>query len=198
MHHNLPNPLVVIALEQETCGLFDRAEVPVLYTGVGKINATFQLTKALASYPATERSQLLVINFGTAGSNRFRQGECVACDTFIQRDMDAESLGFEKYTTPFDPTPAVLKFPPLLGRLPRGVCGTGDSFCTADSRTDVDVFDMEAYALAKVCWLYGATFASVKYISDGADASAPDAWRDSLRRAAEAFVAVYDEITRRP
>ena len=61
-------PLVVMALPQEGGALFESVQVPVLYTGVGKINAAYHLTLRLAEYRARNLPLPLVVNFGTAGS----------------------------------------------------------------------------------------------------------------------------------
>ena len=39
---------------------------------------------------------------------------------------------------------------------------------------------MEAYALAKVCYLYNVPFISFKYITDGADGSASVDWEENV------------------
>ena len=61
------NILIVCGLEQETQGQLD--DWNVLYTGVGKINATYKLTELFGTYhsrPAVRRNHPLVINYGTA------------------------------------------------------------------------------------------------------------------------------------
>jgi adenosylhomocysteine nucleosidase len=192
--NDLPDPLVVMALEQEAGDVFQRAGVPVLYTGVGKVNAAYHLALRLAAYSHAGAPVPFVVNFGTAGSPQFPARSVVACRSFVQRDMDASALGFEVGQTPFDPVPLVLTFPALDLGLPEGVCGSGDSFATTCIATSCSVFDMEAYALAKVCWLQGAKFASIKYITDGADHEAADTWKANLQAAPERFLEVYHHI----
>ncbi len=63
--------LVVMALPLEAQDVFERAGIPVLYTGVGKVNAAMTLTRALAGYRQAGRSLPHVVNFGSAGSRRF-------------------------------------------------------------------------------------------------------------------------------
>ena len=46
----------------------------------------------------------------------------------------------------------VCTFEPVFKHLPSAVCGSGDSFATRPTDMDCGVVDMEAYALAKVCW----------------------------------------------
>ena len=47
---SLPQRLIVMALDIESDGLFEEHGVPVLYTGLGKINAAIALTRHLAAY----------------------------------------------------------------------------------------------------------------------------------------------------
>ena len=187
--------LVVIALELEGQGLFERADVSVLYTGLGKVNAAISLARRLATLRVRGTAPELVLNFGTAGSRSFATGSVVACREFVQRDMDVTGLGFALGETPFESVPAKLSFPSVFGHLPEGVCGTGDRFETGVAGLACDVIDMEAYALAKTCLVEGVPFACAKYISDGADASAANDWQASLPGAAAAFFALYQELT---
>jgi len=189
-------PLVVIALEIEGQGLFEQAEVSVLYTGLGKVNAALVLARRLATLRAQGALPELVVNFGTAGSRTFTTGSVVACRKFVQRDMDVTGLGFALGETPFETLPAMLSFPSVLGDLPEGVCGTGDRFETGTAGLACDVIDMEAYALAKACLAEGVPFACAKYISDGADHAAADDWQASLPKAAAAFMALYRTLSR--
>ena len=186
-----PDPLVVMALELESQGEFERAGVDVLYTGVGKVNATFALTRRLVEYRGAGRPLPQVINFGTAGSRRFATGTLVGCHVFVQRDMDVSAMGFQLGVTPSEQVPTRLEFPVIFGELPAAVCSSGDSFETRDLVTEGDVIDMEGYALAKVCWREHAAFACAKFITDGADHAAPSAWRSNLHRAAAEFLGLY-------
>lgn len=189
-------PLIVIALELEGQGLFERADVPVLYTGLGKVNAALALSRKLATLRAQQALPSLVVNFGTAGSRNLRTGSVVACRQFVQRDMDVTGLGFALGETPFENVPAMLSFPAVFPHLPEGVCGTGDRFETGALGLACDVIDMEAYALAKACLVEGVQFGCAKYISDGADATAADDWQKSLPLAAAAFMALYHGLIR--
>jgi adenosylhomocysteine nucleosidase len=181
--------LVVMALPIEAQGRFEAEGVSVLFTGIGKVNAAYRLTRSLAE--ARGGVAPLVVNFGTVGSRRFATGSVVGCCRFAQRDMDVTGLGFAPRETPFEDVPRELEFPAVFGDLPHGVCGSGDRFESAGAAPEFDVVDMEAYALAKVCHLEGVPFACAKYVTDGADAAAADDWAANLPRAAEAFVSLY-------
>jgi len=193
---DIPLPLIVMALEIESQGLFARAGVAVSFTGIGKVNAAYSLTRLLAEYRLAQRPLPQVINFGTVGSRRFASHTTVACNAFVQCDMDVSGLGFARGVTPFEETPPRLEFPVRFPELPAGVCGTADSFVTGATGLPCDVVDMEAYALAKVCWREGASFACVKYVTDGADHAAGNDWQANLAAAAEKFLSVYQQWAR--
>ncbi len=159
----------------------------VIYTGIGKVNAAYVLTRELTLRRYEGRLPARVINLGTAGSRCFRTGELIACHQFVQRDMDVTPLGFAHGETPYESTPMMLETPALFPELISGMCGSGDSFVTGDLALDCQVLDMEAYALAKVCRAEAISFAAVKYITDGADTDAAEHWPERLRHAAEAF-----------
>ena len=183
--------LIVMALESEAQGRFERE--PVLFTGVGKVNAAYRLTRRLAEERALGRRPL-VLNFGTAGSRRHKAGSVVACTRFVQRDMDVRELGFAHGETPFEQVPRELNFEPTFHDLTHGLCASGDSFETLDHSSEWDVIDMEAYALAKICHFEGVPFACAKFITDGADANASSDWQANLPRAADAFLKLYQRL----
>ena len=180
--------LIVCALEQETQGQLDNYfddERQILYTGVGKVNATLKLTQRLHSSYLHYLPKMpeLVINYGTAGSRKIKKGQLVDCTKFIQRDMNVSGMGFHRGQTPFEDIEIVLdsnsEFNPIGKHY---VCGTGDNFVDniEDEIEYVDVFDMEAYALAKVCSYYYVSFISFKYITDNANEYSVGDWNDNL------------------
>lgn len=186
--------LIVCALEIETQNQLNDWEPfandpvwNVLYTGVGKVNATFELTKYLTEqwerYRSKEGFPKLIINYGTAGSRKIKKKTLVDCTKFIQRDMDVTGLGFMKGETPFEDNPPITIetsndiFNPI-GR--KASCGSGDSFVEDKTNYYGEVVDMEAYALAKVCYYYDIPFISFKYITDGADEQSHEDWEKNL------------------
>jgi adenosylhomocysteine nucleosidase len=192
----LPKVLVVMALAVESAGAFEGAGVPVLYCGIGKVNAAVVLTRELCRYVQGSQPPPLVLNFGSVGSRVHDTGTLVGCHEFVQRDMDVTGLGFEIGVTPYDAAPARLVFEPRFTHLPAALCGSGDSFATGACLVECDVVDMEAYALAKACWLGGAPFACAKYVTDGADHTAADSWRDNVHKAAQEFLELYRAVER--
>jgi adenosylhomocysteine nucleosidase len=172
--------LIVCALRIETQGQLDNYHT--LYTGVGKVNATYELVKYLSTHIAKARPKL-IINYGTAGSRKIKKKTLVDCTKFVQRDMDVTGLGFMRGETPFeDNIPLMLDFGiteyNTIGR--RATCGSGDSFVEDRTQYYGEVVDMEAYALAKVCYKEKIPFVSFKYITDGADEQAHEDWEANL------------------
>jgi len=195
--------LIVCALEIETQGQLKNHEM--LYTGVGKVNATFELTKKLTDTSVKQLNCFcevtcdcpmdihlpydLVINYGTAGSRKIKKKTLVDCTKFVQRDMDVTGLGFMRGETPFEKEPPLMletksDFNPI-GR--NATCGTGDCFVEDKSQYYGEVVDMEAYALAKVCYHYDIPFISFKYITDGADEQAHEDWEKNLADGIQEF-----------
>lgn len=174
--------LLTIALPQENvdCRL-DRFGIPVLYTGVGKVNAALRLAEALAQSAGQTRT---VINLGSAGSHRFDAGEVVCATRFVERDMDARALGFSLGQTPFEDD-IHLETGIAIPGLSQAICYTGDSFVTErHPEWDMDVIDMEAYALAKTCQRQNAGFVALKFITDGANGQAASDWTQAVALAA--------------
>ncbi len=192
---NKEDILIVCALEQEVNGeLDDYLPDPrqIIYTGVGKVNATGQLTERLHSSHLKYLPLMpkLVINYGTAGSRELPIGELVDCTKFTQRDMDVTGMGFIKGQTPFENlTPMILDYDHVefnpIGKKLR--CGTGDNFVQTDKDTYSDVYDMEAYALAKVCFVYDVPFISFKYITDNANEHSPKDWEENCSDGIKVF-----------
>ena len=177
--------LIVSALEVETQGQLD--DYRVLHTGVGKVNATLELTKVLQKAHLNYLPPMpkLVINYGTAGSRKYKKGELVDCTKFIQRDMDVTGLGFQRGETPFEQDPPFVIQQQNIEFNPIGIeatCGSGDNFVEDKTNYYGEVVDMEAYALAKVCYLYDVPFISFKYITDGADGEANNDWEENVSK----------------
>jgi adenosylhomocysteine nucleosidase len=194
----MKNILVVMALNQESQGLFEQEDIFPLYTGVGKINATYTLTKHLAESVSYD----LVLNLGTAGSKNFKKGEVVHCPIFCQGDMNAKALGFGEMQTPFDVDYQKGKLHDLLSNIKDytnvAICETSDTFQTDINpykNALVTVYDMEAYALWKVCRKEDIPFKCFKYVSDSGNENSNVDWNESLKDSAKKLVEVYKRVS---
>ena len=167
-----------VALPSEFPKGLEPMGVDVIYTGVGKVNAAIKATEILKDLNPT---QTIVINYGSAGSFAYGIGTLVRCDRFEQGDIDTKQFAKKTYT-PFDD----LIYPKLeKGELKFGednLCVTRDTFMNKAKNT---VCDMEAYAIAKVCKIYGFDFVAYKYISDNGNAND---WKKNHNKGIEQFL----------
>jgi len=169
--------LFLAAIKEETIGLdyFN-------YTGVGKINATYNALRLIQTHKPK-----IVINYGTAGAVNNKLKGIVECTKFYQRDMDVRGLDFKLGETPFDTIKEIINSENGYS------CGTGDNFVNKKIDMEVDVVDMEAYAIAKVCKLEKIEFKCFKYISDNADENADIDWNKNLALGAQTFSKFYKD-----
>ena len=147
---------------------------PVIFSGVGKINAT------MAAYKAFSEGYKEVINIGSCGSLRFKPGSVVKISQIFQ-DIDATPLQ-EYGHTPFEAASHQI----VLDTDSNITCFTTDYFYDAKQRLKYSknylkmidtcsVFDMECFAIAKVCKRFNMKFTSYKWVSDDGDASS---WKE--------------------
>lgn len=188
MNHSLA---IIMAIPDESHGLFEQAGIEVHYSGIGKVNAAFKAFEVIQKTGCDT-----VLNLGSAGSSVFDAHTLVEVSQFVQRDMDVSPLGFAVGVTPLDKDiPAEIQLEPYFKHLPQGICGTGDSFETGQPKVACDLVDMEGYAIAKVCKKLGVRLISVKYISDGANDTAHLDWQDNLLLGAQKLLTLYQTMT---
>ncbi|MBY0383347.1 MAG: 5'-methylthioadenosine nucleosidase [Xanthobacteraceae bacterium] len=172
--------LVLTAVEDELKKTRAPRGVEVVYTGVGKVNAA-----SIATQTVIALQPRLVINYGTAGKIHKMHSGLVEVAHVIQRDMD---------TMPLAPRGQTL-FAPELDKFSSGhgtvTCGTGDSFVSAIDpwlvENNVDIVDMELYAIAHVCTRLEVPWRAFKFITDDADDNAPDHWQEKIADGEELF-----------
>jgi adenosylhomocysteine nucleosidase len=141
---------------------------PVIFSGVGKINA------AIATYTAITSGYNEIINIGSCGSVSLPIGEVVKIGQIFQ-DMDATPL-CDYGHTPFEINSKQISLDissPIS-------CFTTDYFYDhnqinkySESYLEMinkcSIFDMECFAIAKVCKRFNIKFTSYKWVSDGGD-----------------------------
>ena len=169
--------LLVVALENELPRDM-AAGWTIIYTGVGKVNAAIALCDAIVIYQPKQ-----VVNYGSAGALRPCPAGLHRVTRFLQRDMDARTLGFALGQTPFEDDGEILAGTGGLS------CGTGDQFVSSPPELASDLVDMEAYALARICQQKAIDFYCFKFISDNADGDAAHDWGQQLANGAKLFSA---------
>ncbi|MFD3335702.1 nucleosidase [Streptomyces sp. NPDC058700] len=171
-------PLLVLAVKEEA--QFLDTELPVLLTGMGKVNAATALATVLGRGPRPSG----IVNLGTAGALRPGWSGTHVVGTVVQHDLDGELLATltgETYGAPLS--------------LPDGgevVLATGDAFISDDAARArlaerAPLVDMEGYALAAAAELAGVPLRIVKHVSDEAGDGAARTWRESVAECARAL-----------
>ncbi|MEU0400654.1 nucleosidase [Streptomyces sp. NPDC006197] len=171
-------PLLVLAVKEEA--QFLDTELPVLLTGMGKVNAATALATVLGRGPRPSG----IVNLGTAGALRPGWTGTHVVGTVVQHDLDGELLSTltgETYGAPLT--------------LPDGgdvVLATGDTFVSDEAARArlaerAPLVDMEGYALASAAELAGVPLRIVKHVSDEAGEGAARTWRESVAECARAL-----------
>ena len=176
------NTLIAVAMKEEL-SLEQADGWSVVYTGIGKVNALISVYRAIKDYKPVN-----LINFGTAGSSRPDLKGLYEVTTFKQRDMDLRGLGLPLGVTLNDDVNDIYLNRPGLS------CGTGDSFVTSDHEMKTDLFDMEAYALAKLCLTEEINYLCFKYISDEANDNASEDWKKNVSKGGVHFMHLLDSL----
>lgn len=174
---NILNDIIIIAIPEEAPELQEYENV--FFSGVGKINATFCATQAILKYNPKR-----IVNFGTAGAITVPPG-LYQCKQFFQRDMDCTALGFHIGQTPFE------EYEEMTNEI---VCGSGDNFVTTKLPVRVDIVEMEAYAINKVCKKLNVDFLCYKYITDNANSEAAKDWNEVVSLGQKHYIEKIKEL----
>ena len=188
---------VIVALEGELdrSTFFDKrpdTSWQIEYCGVGKVNAAIAACRI-----AKLRGSKRIINYGTAGIVSYKTivGKLVAPDVILQRDMMTEPQA-PRSVTPFeaDETAGAISMYTNTDI----TLGTGDSFVTEPDPwfeyANVDLVDMEGYAIAKACKANNIDFSCWKYVSDFADSNAAEDWQKNINNGADLFMEKLNDL----
>ncbi|MBR6438663.1 MAG: 5'-methylthioadenosine/S-adenosylhomocysteine nucleosidase [Bacteroidales bacterium] len=175
--------LIVYAIPQEKIEVnIPNAEVIYVETGMGKVNASMRLMRAICEYHPD-----MVINAGSAGTLNHKVGDIIVCNRFIDRDLRKVTLDGVISEIEFE------KFANFSNSI-WGTCNTGDSFITEGNDIEGDVIDMESYAEADVCREMGVPFVSVKYVTDIVGQNSSQEWFAKLADAREGLTAYFQSL----
>ena len=145
---------------------------PIIYSGIGKINATIAAVKASSLYKE-------IINIGSCGSINIKSGELVEIGRVYQ-DIDLTPLTSYGCETLFEHNSNQIIFKEDF--VNSVSCFTTDYFYDESQRDKYsqsylnmikrcDVIDMECYSIAKVCKQFNIKFSSYKWVSDDGNAT---------------------------
>jgi adenosylhomocysteine nucleosidase len=140
-----------------------------LMTGVGPVEASISLTRALEELKAAGSLPDLVVSLGSAGSRRLQRTEVYQAVSVAYRDMNASAFGFEKGVTPFLDLPATQPLPVRIPGVKEATISTGAAIIAGPAFDGIveDMVDMETYACQRVCQTFGVPLVGLRGISDG-------------------------------
>ena len=140
-----------------------------LMTGVGPVEASISLTRALEELRAARSLPDLVVSLGSAGSRRLERTEVYQAVSVIYRDMNASAFGFEPGVTPFLDMPATQPLPIRIPGVREATISTGASIIAGPAFDGIgeDMVDMETYACLRACQIFGVPLVGLRGISDG-------------------------------
>lgn len=179
--------LIITALESELAKSTLPAGVHIVYSGVGKINATAASLQAIHQYQPQR-----IVNFGTVGKINSTLEGLLEIGKVIQRDMMTVPLA-PRGQTPFCEKPS--QYLSLGGE---HTCGTGDSFVTAHDpwliSQGIDVVDMELFAIANIAYQFNIPWQSFKYVTDDANADSGNEWKHRVNHGQELYLEKLKEL----
>lgn len=171
-----------IANSEYTQGTYKGKDVILLKSGIGKVNAAMSTTILLEKYQPD-----FVINTGSAGGydENLDVGAIVISDEVRHHDVDATIFGYEMGQVP--QMPAGFKADARLMDIAEqavaevgehqsatGLITTGDSFMNDPVRVEtvrgyfptMKAVEMEAAAVAQVCYQFATPFVVIRALSD--------------------------------
>lgn len=205
--------VITIANSEYTTGTYEGKEVILLKSGIGKVNAAMATTILLHHF-----SPDVVINTGSAGGYdaQLDVGSVVISDEVVHHDVDATVFGYLMGQVP--QMPATYKADAKLCQIAEqavaavgehtsamGLIGSGDSFMYDPKRVEevrshfptLKAVEMEAAAVAQVCYQFNVPFVVIRALSDIAGKASDVTFEEFLPIAAKhSTQVVLEAITR--
>lgn len=190
----------VIAGCEFTSGKMNGADVILLRSGIGKVNAAMSTTILLEKFKPN-----YVINTGSAGGYNpaLNVGDVVISSEVRHHDVDVTAFGYEYGQVPqlppaFEADVNLVEIAENAAKeitdiqVVKGLIATGDSFMNdpkkveyiQDKFTDLQAVEMEAAAIAQVSHQFGTPFVVIRSLSDIAGKESDVSFEQFLEKAA--------------
>jgi len=174
--------VMTIANSEYTIGTYDGKEVVLLKSGIGKVNAAMSTTILLQEFKPD-----VVINTGSAGGYdpELEVGAIVISDEVRHHDVDCRVFNYEMGQVPQMPVAfkaderlknVALESVKEIGehQYAVGLICSGDSFMSDPERVEavrkhfpqMTACEMEAAAVAQVCYQFNTPFVVIRSLSD--------------------------------
>lgn len=164
-------------------------EIIAVHCGIGKVNAANAAAALIYSCGVDA-----ILNAGLSGAvSTVKRGDIVAGTKYIECDFDMRAIGYPLAVKPDEDEFVRFCNEDLLSialsldeyNIKPGILGTGDIFLTDSAKKaefkelfSVTAFDMETAAIATVCSKNNTDFLSIRKISDDADDSSVEDYRE--------------------
>lgn len=197
-------------------GMLNGVDVILLKSGIGKVNAAMSTTILLERFQPD-----VVINTGSAGGflSSLNVGDIVISTEVVHHDVDVTAFGYAygqvpgmpaRYTADTKLIEAAEKSAAHIRdiQVVKGLIATGDSFMNDPARVEfvrtqfsnLYAVEMEAAAIAQVCFQFGVPFVVIRALSDIAGKESSVSFEQFLHKAAlhssELVQAMLDELKR--
>lgn len=161
-------------------------DIVAVKAGIGKVNAA-----GVAAFLIADDKVDAIMSFGLSGAiSGLSKNDIVAGTSYTECDFDLTAIGYKlgvkpqaKYVYEADKT--LLETALKVEGMKTAVCGCGDLFLADKERKNlyketfnITEFDMETGAEASVCYDAGIPFLAIRQISDTADDTAADSYKD--------------------
>jgi adenosylhomocysteine nucleosidase len=177
-------------------GTIEREEVVLCYSGVGKVNSAMTTQLLIDHFNVT-----CMVLTGTSGrlDSNIKIGDIVISMDTLEHDVDFKPLGNKLGEIPgmaistYDANPLLVKIALQAGRQMKGIkvvkgrILSGDRFIANEEEQAFlretfqgSAVEAEGAAVGQVCYLNKVPFVIVRAISDGADDTAPNDFRELL------------------
>lgn len=153
-----------VMLQEFPYKIYQKDDILLTITSVGKVNASYVLTRILSEYEEIDE----IVNIGFAGAyGNYKIGDFVVVDNALYHDFDLTIFGYKLGEVPNIKEDFITKhdYLSMFYDLKRTTLFTGDRFLTTKIKEDF-VVDMEGAALYHVAYLYNKPIISVKVVSD--------------------------------
>jgi len=183
-----------------TSGQMNGAEVILLRSGIGKVNAAMSTTILLEKFQPD-----FVVNTGSAGgfNPELNVGDVVISTEARHHDVDVTAFGYEYGQVPqlpaaFEANGDLVAIAEEAAKeitdikVVKGLIATGDSFMNDPKRVDairdkftnLQALEMEAAAIAQVSYQFGTPFVIIRSLSDIAGKESDVSFEQFLEKAA--------------
>ncbi|SFJ18371.1 adenosylhomocysteine nucleosidase [Halobacillus dabanensis] len=192
-------------------GMLYGQKVVLLKSGIGKVNAAMSTTILHEQFDINA-----VINTGSAGgfAKELEVGDVVISSLVTHHDVDVTAFKYAYGQVPG--MPAMYAADPQLiekamdavkktdAKASKGIIATGDSFMQEETKVDfvrgkfpeMIAAEMEAAAIAQVCFKYGTPFVVIRALSDIAGKESSISFDQFLPKAAENAANMIIEMVR--